>query len=471
MDFISKLTRAIERNNSLLCVGMDPIEKVLPPGDDIFASLLEWAAALIAQTKDLVCCYKPNMAFFEQFGPKGVRALYEIVQMIPEDIPLILDAKRGDIGSTAAAYAKACYQYFGADAVTLSPYLGRDSVQPFVADPEKAVFILCQTSNPSAIEIQGYGEPELFLHVAMVSRTWGAEGQIGLVVGATKPEAMKKVRQINPHAWVLAPGVGAQGGDLRQALSAGLRSDGLGMIIPVSRSVMNADDPRAAAIALRDEINQVRAEVVSGRRIANVPEPEIPFKKLIESLFEIGCIKFGNFTLASGKQSPVYLDLRRLVSYPDVLDLAVEAYIDTLIKLDYDFIAGVPYAALPIASVAASRLKQPMVYPRKEAKQHGTGQLVEGVFRQGQRAVMVEDVVTSGGSLLTTRDALQGVGLVADQAVVLVDREQGGIQALTMEGIAAHAVLTFSQILDVLHQEDKIDQATFDLVTNYLKGC
>ena len=305
----------------------------------------------------------------------------------------------------------------------------------------------------------------------MVSRTWGAEGQIGLVVGATKLEAMKKVRQINPHAWVLAPGVGAQGGDLRQALSAGLRSDGLGMIIPVSRSVMNADDPRAAAIALRDEINQVRAEVVSGRRIANVPEPEIPFKKLIESLFEIGCIKFGNFTLASGKQSPVYLDLRRLVSYPDVLDLAVEAYIDTLIKLDYDFIAGVPYAALPIASVAASRLKQPMVYPRKEAKQHGTGQLVEGVFRQGQRAVMVEDVVTSGGSLLTTRDALQGVGLVADQAVVLVDREQGGIQALTMEGIAAHAVLTFSQILDVLHQEDKIDQATFDLVTNYLKGC
>ena len=470
MDFVSKLTNAIERNNSLLCVGMDPTMKVLPPGDDVFSRLKVWAEALIDQTKDLVCCYKPNIAFFEQFGPKGVRALYEIIPMIPEDIPLILDAKRGDIGSTAEAYAKACFHWFKADAVTLSPYLGRDSIQPFVADPEKSVFILCQTSNPSAVEIQGHGEPELYLHVAKLSKTWGAEGQTGLVVGATKPEALKKVRQINPQAWILAPGVGAQGGDLQQALGAGLRSDGLGMIIPVSRSVMNADDPRAAAAALRDGINQIRAEVVAQHQPDKAPEVEAPFKTLIESLFEIGCVEFGDFTLASGKQSPVYLDLRRLVSFPAVLDLAVEAYIDTLVKLDYDFLAGVPYAALPIASVAASKLKQPMVYPRKEVKQHGTGQLVEGVFREGQRVVMVEDVITSGGSLLTTRDALQGVGLVADQAVVLVDRQQGGIQALAQQGITAHAVLTFNQILDVLRKEEKIDQETYELVVNYLKG-
>ncbi|MCK9246829.1 MAG: hypothetical protein M0P11_07735, partial [Anaerolineaceae bacterium] len=119
---------------------------------------------------------------------------------------------------------------------------------------------------------------------------------------------------------------------------------------------------------------------------------------------------------------------------------------------------------------AASKLMKPMVYPRKEAKQHGTGQMVEGVFKPGQRAVMVEDVITSGGSLLTTRDALQAVGLTADQAVVLVDREQGGLQALAQEGIAAQAVLKFSQILTVLRKEDKIDQSTYEMVASYLKG-
>ena len=160
MDFISKLTRAIERNQSLLCVGLDPDQKILPPGDDIFGRLLVWAEALIEQTKALVCCYKPNMAFFELLGPKGVRDLQEVVRMIPEDIPLLLYAKRGDIGSTAEAYAKACYQWFQADAVTLSPYLGRDSVKPFVEDPDKTVFLLRQTSNPSAAEIQEHGKPE-----------------------------------------------------------------------------------------------------------------------------------------------------------------------------------------------------------------------------------------------------------------------------------------------------------------------
>ena len=470
MDFISKLTRAIDRNQSLLCVGLDPDQKVLPPGDDVYGRLLVWAEALIEQTKDLVCCYKPNMAFFEQFGPKGVRALQEVVRMIPEDIPLLLDAKRGDIGSTAEAYAKACYQWFQADAVTLSPYLGRDSVKPFVEDPDKTVFLLCQTSNPSAAEIQEHGKPELYLHVAAVSKSWGGEGQIGLVVGAPKPEALKNVRQINPSAWILAPGVGAQGADLRQALTAGLREDGLGMIIPVSRSVMNAEDPRAAAAALRDEINLIRAEVVSYKQSGQLLETEEPYQTLIEGLFEVGCVKFGNFTLASGKQSPVYLDLRRLVSFPEVLEMAVNAYLNILVKLQYDFLAGVPYAALPIASIAASKLMKPMVYPRKEAKQHGTGQMVEGVFKPGQRAVMVEDVITSGGSLLTTRDALQAVGLTADQAVVLVDREQGGLQALAQEGITTQAVLKFSQILNVLREEDKIDQSTYEMVASYLKG-
>jgi uridine monophosphate synthetase len=491
MKFIDKLHAAIERNNSLLCVGMDPTEKMLPQGADIYGNLVSWALELVNSTRDLVCCYKPNIAFFEAFGPKGYRALADIIAWMPEDIPVLLDEKRGDIGSTADAYAKAAWDYFGVDAVTLSPYLGADSIKPFLVNSEKAVFVLCQTSNPSAKELQGHGNPPLYELVAQVSMAWGSPDQIGLVIGATQPEAIKKVRAICPESWFLAPGVGAQGGDLELALTSGSRVDGLGMIIPVSRSVLQAANPRLAAAALRDEINAIRRQVVEETRkkaalaavaAASTESPaslptveaapvlinEHPYQQLIHRLFQVGCVKFGQFTLASGKASPVYLDLRRLVSFPDVLNLAVEAYIDQLVKLKYDMIAGVPYAALPIASIAASKLQQPMVYPRKEAKTHGTGQMVEGVFEPGQAAVMVEDVITSGGSILTAVETLKAAGLKVSDAVVLVDREQGGLANLAQAGINAHAVLKFSEILQELKTAGFLDTETFTMVAEYL---
>jgi len=493
MKFIDKLLAAIERNNSLLCVGMDPTEKMLLPGPDIYGNLVAWAQELVNSTQDLVCCYKPNIAFFEAFGPKGYRALADIIAWMPRDIPVLLDEKRGDIGSTAEAYAKAAWEQLGADAVTLSPYLGADSIKPFLTNSEKAVFVLCQTSNPSANELQGHGNPPLYEWVAQVSVAWGSPEQVGLVIGATQPEAIKKVRAICPDSWFLAPGVGAQGGNLELALTSGLRCDGLGMIIPVSRSVLQAVDPRLAAATLRDEINAIRRQVVEDTTkkaalaalVATAPEAptpvptlktatvnvaQQPYQQLIHRLFQVGCVKFGQFTLASGKSSPVYLDLRRLVSFPDVLDLAVEAYIDQLVKLKYDTIAGVPYAALPIASIAASKLQQPMVYPRKEAKTHGTGQMVEGVFEPGQVAVMVEDVITSGGSILTAAETLKSVGLQVTDAVVLVDREQGGLANLAEQGISAHAVLKFSEILLELKVAGLIDAETYGMVTDYLKA-
>jgi len=265
------------------------------------------------------------------------------------------------------------------------------------------------------------------------------------------------------------------------------------MIIPVSRSVLQADDQRAAAATLRDEINAICRQVVedttkkaalaalvSTTPEAPTPVPTLktaavnvtqqPYQQLIHRLFQVGCVKFGQFTLASGKSSTVYLDLRRLVSFPDVLDLAVEAYIDQLVKLKYDTIAGVPYAALPIASIAASKLQQPMVYPRKEAKTHGTGQMVEGVFEPGQVAVMVEDVITSGGSILTAAETLKSVGLQVTDAVVLVDREQGGLANLVEQGINAHAVLKFSEILLELKVAGLIDAETYGMVADYLKA-
>ncbi len=463
MNFIEKLEGAVERNRSLLMVGLDPQEEFLPGTGDIYTRLTDWGKAIVEQTSDQVCGYKPNMAFYEQYGPSGLRALQETIRAIPADIPVVLDAKRGDIGSTAQAYARAAYEQFHADAVTLSPYLGQDSIKPFLADPEKFAFILCQTSNPSAKEIQGHGSPALYEYIARVSQNWGSSEQVGLVIGATQPEALQRVRTICPDTWFLAPGVGAQGADLKTALTAGLRTDKKGILVPVSRAVIAAASPRKAAEQLRAQINAVISEIS--------PSPLDPFRALVNGLFSTGCVKFGSFTLASGKQSPVYLDLRRLVSYPDVLDLAVEAYIDRLISLEYDCVAGVPYAALPIAAIAASRLKRPMVYPRKEAKTHGTSQMVEGVFQQGQRAVLLEDVITSGGSILTAAETLSAAGLSVRDAVVLVDREQGGVNALAKQGINVHAVLSMRQILERLQAQGLIDQGTLLEVKQYLDGA
>lgn len=179
MKFLEKLEHAVEKNRSLLIIGLDPQEEFLPSTGDIYTRLRDWGKAVIEQTSDLVCGYKPNMAFYEQYGPAGLRALQETVGAVASDIPVLLDAKRGDIGSTAQAYARAAYEQFHADAITLSPYLGQDSIKPFLADPEKFAFILCQTSNPSANEIQGYGTPDLYEYVARVSQTWGSPGRLG----------------------------------------------------------------------------------------------------------------------------------------------------------------------------------------------------------------------------------------------------------------------------------------------------
>lgn len=462
MKFIDKLNAAIKNNNSLLCVGLDPQEEMLPADGSIEERLVTWGKTLVALTHDLVCCYKPNIAFFEQFGPDGLRALQRIVAAIPTDIPVLLDAKRGDIGSTADAYAQGTYKQWGADAVTLSPYLGHDSIKPFLVDADRAVFILCQTSNPSAKELQLHGEPPLFEQVAETSLHWGSIDQIGLVVGATQPDALLKVRQICPDTWILAPGVGAQGADLQTALNAGLRSDRSGMLIPVSRGVILASDPRASCMALRDQINQARAQFQ--------PKPVQPAKEeLVIRLFEAGCVKFGSFTLASGKTSPIYIDLRRLVSFPDLFSKVASAYAEASKSLSFELVSGVPYAALPISAVAALKLGKGLIYPRKEPKTHGTGQAIEGVFTPGQVALLYEDVITSGGSILTAAATLREVGLIIRDVVVLVERSQGGRESLQADGINLHAILNLDEIMTVLRENALIDAEMFAQVKHYLE--
>ena len=227
MGFYEWLADAARRNDSLLCVGLDPRVEQLTPGDDLFS----FNQRIVDATQDLVCAYKPNFAFYEVAGPAGLEALRRTIDYAHRqaNVPVILDAKRGDIGSTAAAYARSAFEVWGADAVTVNPYLGRDSVAPFTAHPDRGVLLLCHTSNPGATDLQTLPCPDrpLYEVVAEKGAAWGT----GLVVGATYPEALARVRALAPEAWILLPGIGAQGGDLEAALGSGLRDDGLGLII------------------------------------------------------------------------------------------------------------------------------------------------------------------------------------------------------------------------------------------------
>lgn len=264
MNFTEKLVSAIRRNKSLLCVGLDPDPALMPDKVGIF----EFNRAIIDATADLVCAYKPNMAFYEALGNAGLDALKRTVDYIPEGIPVIGDAKRGDIGNTAKAYARALFDILNFDATTVNPYLGFDSIEPFIEYRDKGVFILCRTSNAGAIDFQSLrcqidnDYRLLFEIIAGKASQWNTYGNIGLVVGATYPEELRLIRQSYPDMLLLIPGIGTQGGDLALTVRYGVDAQGEKTIINSSRQIIYAsrgpdfaEAARRAAVTLRDQIN------------------------------------------------------------------------------------------------------------------------------------------------------------------------------------------------------------------------
>lgn len=272
MDFITKLHSAWTSNNSLLCVGLDPELSKLPKYLQSAANpLFEFNKAIIDATADLVCAFKPNSAFYEALGPDGISQLKQTSDYIHEhypNIPIILDAKRADIGNTNNGYVDFIYDYLNMDAVTLHPYLGREALEPFLSRADKGAIILCRTSNPGAAEFQDLqvDNHPLYEYVAKtIAISWNANKNCLLVVGATYPDEMKAIRNLVGDLAFLVPGIGAQGGDIRAVMQVGTDSQKQGMIISSSRGVIYAsagDDfasaARAEAVKLRDEINQYR---------------------------------------------------------------------------------------------------------------------------------------------------------------------------------------------------------------------
>ena len=261
--FIKKLLDASRSNNSLLCVGLDPDSQKIPVND-----VFEFNRAIIDATADLVCAYKPNLAFYEAMGIRGLQILKKTVAAVPNDIPVIGDAKRGDIGNTAMAYARALFEYYKFDAVTVSPYLGYDSVEPFLDYRYGGVFVLCRTSNRSSADFQDLVDNfgmKFYQSVALKASQWDKDGNIGLVVGATYPEELKEVRKMCPEMPLLIPGIGAQGGDLELSVKYGTDVHGEKAIIVAARQVLYASRGRDYARAARKVAKELRESINRAR--------------------------------------------------------------------------------------------------------------------------------------------------------------------------------------------------------------
>jgi len=269
-SFVAMLQSRWSNANSLLCVGLDPDLTRLPAHlagrDD---AIYEFCRQIVDATHDLACAFKPQIAYFASLRAEDqLEALIAYIKTRYPDLPVILDAKRGDIGSTAEHYAREAYERYGAHAVTLSPYMGHDSVTPYLQYPDKGAIILCRTSNPGGSDLQALpvGSTPLYLHVArLVAEQWNSNGQCGLVVGATYPQELAEVRAVVGDLPLLVPGIGAQGGDIEASVRAGRTASGQGMMINSSRAILYAGkgedfalEARRVALDTRDAINLSR---------------------------------------------------------------------------------------------------------------------------------------------------------------------------------------------------------------------
>jgi len=275
MNFTDQLAQAQRLNDSMLCVGLDPEPSKFPGAwkgqpDRIF----DFCAAIVDATKDLVCAFKPQIAYFAAHRAEDqLERLMAHMQRVAPHVPVILDAKRGDIGSTAEQYAREAFVRYQADAVTLSPFMGFDTMEPFLKYPGKGVILLCRTSNPGGSDLQNLrladvpGNPRVYEHIARQAQgPWNTNGQMGLVVGATFPEEIARVRELAPTLPLLIPGVGAQGGDAEATVKAGLRRDAQGVvtgpiIVNSSRAVLYASSGDDFASAARQAAQSTRLQL------------------------------------------------------------------------------------------------------------------------------------------------------------------------------------------------------------------
>ena len=253
--YFQRLRAAARARDSLLCIGLDPDPEQIGGGA---AGAARFCTAVVRVTTDKACCYKPNAAFWEQYGPEGLEALSEVREAVPSDVPVLFDAKRADVGSTMRAYARAIFEQLQMDAATVHAYHGADSLAEFTAYADRGVYVVARTSNPGAGDLQHLevGEERMYMRVARLAQRMNGAGNVGLVVGATAPEQVAEVRAALPDMPFLLPGVGAQGGDLGATVRAAWNGDPASCLVTVSRGILYASDPAAAAEGYAEAIRR-----------------------------------------------------------------------------------------------------------------------------------------------------------------------------------------------------------------------
>ena len=474
MNFTDKLNKAIAINDSLLIVGLDPNPEMMSPeyigGDDnnLIDRLEAWLLWVIESTCDRVCAYKPTLGFYQALGIPGLQLLERILAVIPQSIPIILDAKHSDL-NTSTVFAKTIFTQWQVDAVTLTPYAGQDHSAPFLVYSDKAVFILAHTSNPQAEVLQRYPNLDrpFYLKVIEEAQSWATPEQLYLEVGTTNIKILNKIRAIAPERTILLRSLWSKNNNIESLINTGLNNTGQGLLIPIPQDFLANNNLALEVADLNQQINSYRVAKLQQAASCEIWTPDVclltqhPYQDLILELFDIGCLLFGEYVQASGATFSYYIDLRKIISNPHVFNRVLAAYGDIVKTLEFDRIAGIPYGALPTATGLALNLQRPMIFPRKEVKAHGTRRLIEGNFNPGEKVVVIDDILISGKSVTEGADKLKSAGLKIDDIVVFIDHEGGVKDRLADNGYNAYSVLNISEITETLYESGRINQEQY----------
>ncbi len=482
-SFREKIQYNIKERRAFLCIGLDP--RVEPNVDTsrICKTIVTENARIIRETSDVSACYKPNIAFYERWGAEGLKALKETLACIPSEIPVILDVKRSDIGATSEAYAYSAFAHFKVDAVTLSPYMGKESIEPFLSYDEAFVFVLVRTSNPSSGTFQMLQLNDGFLYerIATESAKWASAKQLGFVVASTELHALTRIRDAHPTRLLLCPGIGTQGGSVQACVKYGVSATGDTVLPVVSRSIANAHDRPAVALSYNEEVRE--AFFMQREYALQLKEPDekktdsarahTSYSRttaLIDDLFRTSCFRLGSFTLKSGAVSPFYIDLRRIVSFPDMMHRVVQEYEKLVTPLSFQCIAGIPTAALPFSSALAYTRKIPMIYPRIDKKKHGSGNTIEGQYSVGQRVVLLDDLITHGTSKHEAIEILREAGMIVHDLVVFIRRSKHAEEDMRNLGITLHYTFDIEDIVQRGVQTGVIQEAEYQEIRLFLSS-
>jgi uridine monophosphate synthetase len=523
LSFFVRLTEAIASRQSLLVTGLDPNPEMLQSwayrrgmgGRSFLSQARHWIKTVIEATAPHVCAYKPSLGFYQALGSTGLELLREVRELVPLDIPLIIDAKHGDLNSSSALAAY-LFRNLGADAVTLSPLAGQDIAAPFLLYPEKAVVVTCHSSNPASRVLQHFPSEDnpFYLRIVREAQLWATPEQLLLEVGTSDPAILERVRREAPERFLILRSLWAEEDRLDALLEAGLTPDADGLLLPLPQNLLVEDDIAERADRLKRRISDRRerwleasqltrqascslwlpdqetaaaASSLGGTAVelaasspsggepgsaagmapgsgstptpSSRPEPASDsLAALIIDLFDIGCLLFGEYVQASGAVFKYYIDLRQIISDPNLFHRVLHTYAEKLEGLEFERIAGIPYGSLPTATGLSLQLHKPLIYPRKEVKAHGARRLIEGDFEEGDRVAVVDDILISGGSVLEGIAKLESSGLVVRDVVVFLDHggdkvqveDRGGRRRLELAGYRCHAVVDIARITAVL---------------------